>query len=64
MDAIQEREAQITAGELQASHRVSAATPYPEPTPAEIAQDTKVILHAILAELISLCRIIERLVQK
>jgi hypothetical protein len=64
MDARQEREAQLSAGDLQASHRVSAATPHPATTMEDIGIAIATVLHSILDELERLNVTLERLADK
>jgi hypothetical protein len=51
MDVRAEREAQITAGDLQASHRVSAASPNPPATMEDIGTALVTALNDILDEM-------------
>jgi hypothetical protein len=64
MDARAEREAQITAGELQASHRVSAATPNRLGSVEEIGTAIGTVLSEILVEMRRLNVTLERLADK
>jgi hypothetical protein len=64
MDTITERQAQITAGELQASHRVSAAIPHPQATPEIVGLALAGILHDILDQLERMNLTLERLADK
>lgn len=64
MDARTEREAQITGGDLQQAHRVSAATPHPQATTEGVGVVIANVLHAILDELERMNLTLEDLARK